>query len=94
MATTAMRERFWFIGRTVESRMLIRMIAREMIMPVGRENFLMLLTNWFLMRSVFGSRARTKPGMPIQRTFKSDMEIGINGYLSGRRMKMTARMAA
>ena len=91
---TAMRERFWFIGRMVEFKILMIIVTREMTRPVGRENFLMLLTNWFLMRSVFGSRARTKPGMPIQRTFKSDMEIGINGYLSGRRMKMMARMAA
>lgn len=54
----------------------------------------MFLTKRFLTRSVLFSRARMRPGKPIQRKFKSDISIGEKGYSKGRMTKMTARIEA
>lgn len=54
----------------------------------------MFLVKLFLMRSVLCSRARMRPGKPMQAKFKSDISIGVKGYCIGRKTKTTARIEA
>ena len=51
-------------------------MATEIVMPIGMEYFLILETNWSLMRAVFFSRARTRPGRPMQAKLRSDISMG------------------
>ena len=69
-------------------------IASEMVRPMGREYSIMLVVKRFLIRSVFFSRARMRPGKPIQAKLRRDISIGLNGYRSGRITKSMARIEA
>lgn len=51
-------------------------MATETVMPVGMEYFLIYCMNWFLMRAVLGSKARTRPGRPMQMKFSRDISMG------------------
>ena len=70
-------------------------IEIEIVSPTGREYSTMLRVKRFLMRSVLCSRAKMRPGKPIQAKFKSDISTGDeNGYLMGTKIKMTAKILA
>ena len=69
------RSRFMFVAIIEKIK-----IATEMAIPVGMENFLIFLMNWFLMRVVFFSNAKITPGNPMQTKLSNDISIGMNGY--------------
>ena len=67
----------------------------EIVNPTGTEYSIILRVKRFLTRSVLCSRARMRPGRPIQAKFSSDISTGEEkGYLIGMKIKMTARMLA
>ena len=51
-------------------------IETEMVIPTGTEYWRMFWTNLFLIREVLCSRARTRPGRPMQAKFKRDISMG------------------
>lgn len=70
-------------------------MAMEMVRPIGTEYSRMFLMNRFLIRSVLCSKARMRPGYPMQAKFKRDISIGDSkGALKGIKIKRTARMLA
>ena len=54
-------------------------IQIETVRPIGSEYSTMFLVKRFLMRVVFFSRARMKPGKPMQAKLRSDISIGVKG---------------
>ena len=70
-------------------------MAIEMVKPTGTEYSMMLRAKRFLILSVLCSRAKMRPGKPIQAKFSRDISTGEeNGYLIGTKMKITAKILA
>ena len=56
-----------------------RAMQIETVRPIGKEYSMILAVKRFLMRSVFFSRDKTRPGKPIQAKLSKVISMGLKG---------------